>query len=82
VGFGGQYGYYTDRETGLVLMGHCYYDPGTGRFLTRDPIGYGGGMNLYGFAGNNPVNQSDPDGFAPPPGPYSGPGIDWAKVGA
>lgn len=45
VGFGGQYGYYTDRETGLVLMGHRYYDPGTGRFLTRDPIGYGGGMN-------------------------------------
>ena len=42
VGFGGQYGYYTDRETGLVLMGHRYYDPGTGRFLTRDPMGYGG----------------------------------------
>ena len=82
MGFGGQYGYYTDRETGLVLMGHRYYDPGTGRFLTRDPIGYGGGMNLYGYADGNPVNESDPDGFAPPPGPYSGPGIDWAKVGA
>ena len=63
MGFGGQYGYYTDRETGLVLMGHRYYDPGTGRFLTRDPIGYGGGMNLYGFADGNPVNESDPDGF-------------------
>ncbi len=65
VGFGGQYGYYTDRETGLVLMGHRSYDPGTGRFLTRDPLGYGGGMNLYGYADGNPVNESDPDGFSP-----------------
>ena len=63
MGFGGQYGYYTDRETGLVLMGHRYYDPGTGRFLTRDPIGYGGGMNLYGYADGNPVNESDSSGF-------------------
>ena len=52
----GQYGYYTDRETDLVLMGHRSYDPRTGRFLTRDPIGYGGGMNLYGYADGNPVN--------------------------
>ncbi len=43
-------------------MGHRYYSPGTGRFLTRDPKGYGGGVNLYGFTGNNPVNQQDPDG--------------------
>ncbi len=34
-----------------------------GRFVTRDPIGYKGGINLYGFAGNNPVNRSDPSGF-------------------
>jgi len=48
VGFQGQFGAYTDNETGLVLMGHRYYSPGTGRFLTRDPKGYGGGINLYG----------------------------------
>ena len=40
--FGGQYGYYTDAETGLLCLTHRYYDPGTGKFLTRDPIGYGG----------------------------------------
>ena len=62
-GFGGQYGYYTDRETGLLCLTHRYYDPGTGRFVNRDPIGYQGGVNLYGFAGGNPVNESDPSGF-------------------
>ena len=64
-GFGGQHGYYTDPETGLQLLTHRYYDAGTGRFLNRDPKGYGGGINLYGFAGNNPVNESDPSGFDP-----------------
>jgi RHS repeat-associated protein len=61
-GFGGQFGYYTDTETGLLCLTHRYYDPGTGKFINRDPIGYGGGMNLYGFAGGNPVNESDPNG--------------------
>jgi RHS repeat-associated protein len=62
VGFGGQYGYYTDPETGLVLCTHRYYDPGTGRWLTRDPISYKGGMNLYSYAGGNPINEIDPEG--------------------
>jgi len=61
---GGQFGYYTDTETGLLCLTHRYYDPGTGKFLNRDPIGYAGGENLYGFADGNPVNESDPSGFA------------------
>jgi len=64
-GFGGQYGYRKDAYTGDYLLGHRYYDPYAGRFVTRDPIGYKGGINLYGFAGNNPVNESDPNGFDP-----------------
>lgn len=51
VGFGGQFGYYTDAETGLVCLTHRYYDGKTGRFVNRDPIGYRGGINLYGFMG-------------------------------
>ena len=43
-GFGGSQGYYQDAETGLLLLGHRYYDPGAGRFLTRDPIRYAGGV--------------------------------------
>jgi len=74
-GFGGQHGYYTDSETGLSLLTHRYYDAGTGRFVNRDPIGYKGGINLYGFAGNNPVNRQDPNGTTPS-GRYSAPPPD------
>jgi RHS repeat-associated protein len=63
VGYGGQWGNYTDRETGLVLMGLRYYDPATGRFLTRDPIGYEGGLNVYAYVQNNPINHIDPMGL-------------------
>jgi RHS repeat-associated protein len=47
-----------------VLCGHRYYDPATGRWLTRDPIGYNGGVNLYGYVGGDPVNGSDSWGLA------------------
>ena len=70
--FGGQFGYYSDFGTGLLCLTHRYYDPGTGKFINRDPIGYGGGMNLYGYADGNPVNESDPSGFDP--GLFSGVG--------
>ncbi|MEM5768882.1 MAG: RHS repeat-associated core domain-containing protein [Bacillota bacterium] len=61
---GAQWGYYTDTETGLILCTHRYYDPANGRWLTRDPIGYDGGVNLYGYVGGDPVNQVDPEGEA------------------
>jgi RHS repeat-associated protein len=61
-GYKGQVGYYADPETGLQLLTHRYYDPNTGRFLTRDPISYEGGINLYAYTMNNPVNWSDPYG--------------------
>jgi len=44
-----------------------YYDPATGRFTRADPIGLGGGLNLYGFAGGDPVSNSDPFGLCPDP---------------
>jgi len=65
-GFEGQAGYYTDTKTGLILCTHRFYDPAQGRFLTRDPLGYEGGINLYGYTANNPVNESDPSGLIPP----------------
>jgi len=61
-GFEGGWGYYADAETGLSLLGHRYYDTGTGRFINRDPIGYDGGSNLYAYVDNNPVDAVDPNG--------------------
>ncbi len=62
-GYGGQWGYYRDSETGLHLLGHRFYDASNGRFLSRDPIGYGGGINLYAYTGNNVTGGIDPMGW-------------------
>lgn len=68
-GYGSQWGYYFDIETGLELLSHRYYDPSLGRFLNRDPIGYVSGPNLYEYAGNNSVSSIDPTGYySLPPG--------------
>jgi RHS repeat-associated protein len=56
-------GQYFDAETGLHYNYHRYYDPGTGRYLTPDPIGQAGGINLYPYSNNNPVNWVDPLGL-------------------
>jgi RHS repeat-associated protein len=48
-----------DAETGLYYYGYRYYDPVTGRWPSRDPIGERGGMNLYDFVVNNGVNKID-----------------------
>jgi RHS repeat-associated protein len=50
---------YTDSETDLVYYGYRYYSPALGRWLSRDPIEEQGGLNLYGFVGNDPVNRWD-----------------------
>ena len=44
-----------EAETGLYYYGYRYYDPATGRWPSRDPIGEEGGINLYGFVGNSPT---------------------------
>jgi RHS repeat-associated protein len=78
-GYGAQWGYFTDRETGLLLLTHRYYDPSAGRFLNRDPIGLAGGVNLYGYAGNSPIASIDPLGLLTLPEDPSGLGPDWHR---
>jgi RHS repeat-associated protein len=52
-----------NNRTGLYLMGARYYDPATGTFISQDPTGFtNGSTNLYGYAGNDPVNHGDPTG--------------------
>ena len=60
-----------DRDTGLVRFGYRDYDPDTGRWTAKDPIGFAGGdTDLYGYCLNDPVNFVDPLGL-----------INWKAVG-
>ena len=52
-------GQYFDAETGLHYNWNRYYNPKTGRYITADPIGLVGGMNVYAYTGGNPVNWID-----------------------
>ena len=72
-----------DAETGLHYNRYRYYDPDTGRFISPDPLGINGNVNLYQFA-PNPIGWSDPMGWqhhmdvvsatgpVPPGGPPAG----------
>ncbi len=52
-----------------------YYDTETGRFLSRDPLGYVDGMNLYEYVKSNPLKYNDPEGkwTETYPDPWNGP---------
>ena len=56
VGYGG---YYEDAGTKMYQVRNRFLHPGLGRWINRDPIGYGGGINLYGYVNGNPVNGVD-----------------------
>jgi RHS repeat-associated protein len=62
-----------DAETGLYYYRARYYDPKIGRFLSEDPIGLLGGINLYAYVGNNPCNLKDPFGLEEYPDNFVGP---------
>jgi RHS repeat-associated protein len=54
-----------DDETGLEYHSARYYLPWLGRWLSADPTGIKGGLNLYEYAASNPVMKSDPSGNVP-----------------
>ncbi len=54
-----------DLELGFVRLGARLYDPGLGRFVSRDPLREAGGLNLYGYAAGNPLRLKDPSGLSP-----------------
>jgi RHS repeat-associated protein len=70
--FGGAFGYETEAmavaandQPGLELIyiQQRYYDPAVGRWLTPDPIGLAGGLNIWAYCGGDPVNFVDPTGL-------------------
>lgn len=50
-------------ETGWIYYKNRYYDTGTGRFISRDPVGYRYGLSLYQYVRSNPLGFSDPGGL-------------------
>ena len=65
-------GLYQHTKSGLDMATYRFYDPDLGRWLSRDPIGEHGGVNLYRYVGNNSVNGVDPDGLDWVPAPGGG----------
>jgi RHS repeat-associated protein len=68
-------GQYFDQETGMHYNWHRYYDPKEGRYISSDPIGLYGGINLYTYVGENPLNGIDPTGLIQIYGNWCG--SDW-----
>lgn len=56
-------GQYIDDETGFYYSYFRYYDPNTGRYITSDPLGIMGGLNIYLYADANPIRYIDPLGL-------------------
>ena len=53
-----------DQLTGLMYNRARWYDPHQGRFLSEDPVGLSGGLNVYAYALNNPLSFFDPSGLS------------------
>ena len=67
-------GYSYNPETEIYYVRNRYYSPTLGRWITRDPIGISGGINLYGYVESAPVTNLDAGGLVPPRQP------DWADI--
>jgi len=62
-GYVGAFGYQTHDEMPFLHVGARCYDPSTGRFLQRDPIGIIAGKNVYAYVKNRPASSVDPSGL-------------------
>ena len=60
----GYTGHRTHGASGLVMTLYRAYDPTLGRWLSEDPLGLGGGTNLYGYVNGDPIGVMDPLGLS------------------
>jgi uncharacterized protein RhaS with RHS repeats len=65
-----------------VISWHRFYDPETGRYISADPIGLAGGLNLYAYVQGDPVNSIDPYGLMEATWGQIGMGLGGVTVGA
>ena len=59
----GAVGYYTNEETGEFYVRRRSYDPAIARWLSRDPLGFVDGPNVYAIVRNQPIGMNDPSGL-------------------
>ena len=76
--YAGQWGYQSDDDVMLQHVGARWYDPGSGRFMQRDPIGIKGGLNTYGYVQSQPTLWVDVLGQSPRHS-HRGPGGRFAR---
>jgi RHS repeat-associated protein len=72
-------GYYYHAPSGLNLAAHRAYSPILARWLNRDPIEESGGINLFAYVHNDPIDHRDPSGLWQWYGYWGGPG--WVNNG-
>jgi RHS repeat-associated protein len=68
------------EPSGLYYYRARMYSPTWGRFLQTDPISYSGGMNLYAYVNNSPINWGDPYGLAQDSPQDTTGGINWGSA--
>src|SRR5438445_10418449 len=51
---------FIDALSALAIYRARYYNPQLSRFISEDPIGFRGGINVYAYVGNNPISFVDP----------------------
>ena len=66
-GFVGAWEYQAHEGVPYLHLGARYYDPSSGRFLQRDPIGINGGINVFEYVESSPTTLIDPSGEIPWP---------------
>jgi len=69
-------------EFPFLHVGYRWYDPSSGRFLQRDPLGLNGGYNVYEYVSNSPLRDIDSTGLLPNPSDVGGPSAQDAVKGA
>jgi len=79
--YAGRHGVMAEPD-GFYYMRARYYDPQVGRFISEDPLGFDGGdINLYAYAGNNPVMLVDPMGLCGQWATYNANGTITGEIG-